>query len=54
MSPEENAVKQPVQAIHLDEVLDVVLEGEAVRGNLHLVVLYPLTLETARLQAATF
>ena len=54
MSPEENSVKQPVEAVYLDEVLDVVLESEAVRGDVHLVLLYPLTLETARFKAATF
>ena len=54
MSPEENSVKQPVEAVYLNEVLDVVLESEAVRGDVHLVVLYPLTLETARFQAETF
>ena len=47
-------MKQPVEAVYLNEVLDVVLESEAVRGDVHLVVLYPLTLETARFKAATF
>lgn len=39
---EEGAVKQPGEAVHLYNVLDVVLVSEAVLSNLHLSVLHPL------------